>query len=112
MDDPDICADGDTPRNGDGNCFRLRGESGKKLKRGHLNRWWFQVEETAVFSQPMARAVTRSGQRFMKSLKLSVHQYRCQFFFAPEVIIESAFRRVYRGSDAGNARVHIADILK
>ena len=90
MSDPDVCAAGDPLRNGNGNCWRLRGKGGQKLQRGHLNRWWFQGEETTVFFQLMACAMTRSGKRFMKGLELSVHQYRCQFFFAPQVVIESA----------------------
>src|ERR1700691_1349202 len=112
MSDPDVCAASDTLRNGSWNCCRFRSKGGQKLKRGHFNRWWFQCEEATVLFQLMARAMTRSGERFMKSLELPVHQCRCQVFFASEVVIESAFRRVYRRSDVGNARLHIADILK
>ncbi len=102
----------DTLRKGNGNCCRLRGKGGQKLKRGHFNRWWFLGEEAAVLFQPMARAGTRSGERFMKSLELAIHKPRCQVLLAPKVVIESALRRVYRRSDAVNARLHIADLLK
>ena len=112
MSDPDVCAAGDTLRNGNGNCCRLRSKGGQKLKRGHFNRWWFQGEEAAVLFQPMARAMTRSGERFMKSLELAINKPQCQVLFAPKVVIESALRRVYCRSDAVNARLHIADVLK
>src|ERR1700733_7715122 len=112
MSDPDVGAASDALRNGSGNCGRLRRKGGQELKRGHFNRWWFQGEEAAVLFQPMARAMTRSGERFMKSLELAINKPRCQVLFAPKVIIESALRRVYCGSDAGNARLHIADVLK
>ena len=48
----------------------------------------------------------------MKSLELAIDKSRCEFFFAPEVIVESALRRVYGGRDAVNARLDIADVLK
>jgi len=112
MSDPDVGAASDTLRNGNGNCCRLRGEGGQKLKRGHFNRWWFQGEEAAVLFQLMARATTRSGERFMKNLELEINKPRCQVLFAPKVVIESALRRVCCRSDAVNARLHIADILK
>ena len=62
--------------------------------------------------QAMARAVTGSGERFAKSLKLAIDQYCRQVFFAPEVVIESALRHVYRRGDPVNARLNVADILK
>src|SRR5579862_3203116 len=112
MSDPDVCAAGDTLRNGNGNCCRLRSKGGQKLKRGHFNRWWFQGEEATVLFQPMARAMTRSGERFMKNLELAINKPQCQVLFAPKVVIESALRRADCRSDAGNARLHIAGILK
>jgi hypothetical protein len=48
----------------------------------------------------------------MKNLELAINKSRCEVFFAPEVIIESAFRRVYCSGDAVNARLDIADVLK
>ncbi len=60
----------------------------------------------------MARAMTRPRKRFVKSLELAIDQSRGQVLFALEVIIESAFRRVYCRSDTVNARLHIADVLK
>jgi len=112
MSDPDVCAASNTLRNGNGNCCRLRSKGGQKLKRGHFNRWWFQRQETGVLLQAMARAVTGLGERFMKSLELAVDKYCRQIFFAPEVVIESALRRVYCRGDPVNARLNIADVLK
>jgi hypothetical protein len=48
----------------------------------------------------------------MESLELAIYKSRCEFFFAPEVIIESALGRVYRRCDAVNARLDITDVLK
>jgi len=112
MSDPDFCAAGDASRNGIGNCCRLRSKGGQKLKGGHFNCWWFQGEEAAVLFQLEARATTRSRERFMKNLKLAINKPRCQVLFAPKVVIESALRGVYCRSDAVNARLHIADVLK
>ena len=112
MSDPDVCAAGDTLRNGNGNCRRLRSKGGQKLKGGHFNRWWFQGQEAAVLLQLTARATIRLRKRFVKSLELAINKPRCQVLLASKVVIESALRRVYCRSDAVNARLYIADVLK
>jgi hypothetical protein len=61
--------------------------------------------------QLMARAMARSGKRFMKSLELAINKYRHQVFFAPEVVIEGPLRCVYCRNDTVDARLDVADIL-
>src|ERR1700720_2103350 len=113
MSDPDVCATSDTLRKGDGDSWCLRSEGRQKLKRGHFNHRWFYGQEAAVLFQLMARAMTRrSRKRFTKRLELAIYKSRCEVFLAPEVIIESALRRVYCRSDAVNTRLDIADVLK
>src|ERR1700722_13571217 len=113
MSDPDVCATSDTLRKGDGDCRRLRRKGRQNLKRGHFNHRWFYGQEAAMLFQLMARAMTHwLRERFTKSLELAIYKSRCEVFLAPEVIIESALRRAYCRSDAVNARLDIADVLK
>src|SRR5271154_6998363 len=113
MSDPDVCAMSDTLRKGDGDCWCLRSEGRKKLKRGHFNHRGFYSQEVTVIFQLVACATTCwPRKRFLKSLELAVYKSRCEVFFALEVIIESAFRGVYGRCDPVNARLDIADILK
>src|ERR1700733_12015536 len=101
MSDPDVCATSDTLVKGDRDCRRLCSKGRQKLKRGHFNHRWFDGQEAAVLCELMARAMTRRSRKgFMKSLELAIYKSRCEFFFALEVIIESALRRVYCRGDA------------
>src|SRR5271163_4834327 len=113
MRSPDVCAASDTLRKGDRDSWCLRSEGRQKLKRGHFNHRRFCGQEAAVLFQLMARTMTRrSRERFIKSLELAIYKSRCEVFFAPEVIIERALRRVYCRCDAVNACLDIADVLK
>ena len=113
MSDPDFRATSDSLCNGDGDSWCLRSVGRQKLKRGHFNHRWFYGQEVAVLCELMDRAMARRlRKRFTKSLELAIYKSRCEVFFAPEVIIESALRRVDRRCDAVNARLDIADVLK
>jgi|SRR5277367_1842996 len=113
MSDPDVCAASDTLRKGDGDCWCLCSKGRQELKRRYLNHRRFYSQEVTVVFQLVGCAMTCwPRKRLLKSLELAVYKSRCEFFFALEVVIESAFRRVYGRRDAVNARLDIADILK
>jgi len=113
MSGPEVGATSDTLCDCERDRRCLRSEGREKLEWGHFDRGRFRGQKLEVLFQLIACALAhRQRKRLIDCSKLAIDEYRSKFFFAPEVVVESALMRAYSIGDAVNARLDIADVLK